>query len=160
MTVPTGQPTSTQQLAALSGQVGMTHRFVVAIDEGAYDLGSWTKVTGLSVRWDKHTYRPGSANAETIMPGNLTYTDITLSRAACDDSKKVQSWLVATTRTNNRHSGAIHMVDHDNNYTVTWQLKEFFPIGWQITEFDASSARPALETLTLAHNGFLNDEAR
>jgi phage tail-like protein len=158
MTAPAGQ--SDNQQEALTGQVGMTHRFVVAIDEGPYDLGSWTKVTGLTVKWDKHTYRPGSANAETILPGNVSYSDITLSRAACADSKKVQSWLVATTRTSNRHSGAIHMVDHNGTFTVTWQLKEFFPIGWQITEFDAGAARPALETLTLAHNGFLDDEAR
>ena len=142
----------------LTGQVGMTHRFVVAIDQGEYDLGTWSRVSGLSVSWAKYTYRPGSSNDETLVPGNATYPNITLSRAACHDSGTVQQWLAATTKERTLHSGAIYMIDFLGQPVVTWELKTFFPIGWKITEFDAGGAKPAIESLDLAHNGFLHDE--
>jgi hypothetical protein len=40
---------------------------------------------------------------------------------------------------------------------VVWQLNEFFPIAWSISDFDAEQGKPAIETLELVHGGFLFD---
>jgi phage tail-like protein len=142
----------------LFGEVGMTHRFQVSIDHANYDLGDWAKVSGLSVTWTRAEYRAGNSNQVWLAPGNASYKNVELSRAACSDSQTVQNWLNATTLNNQALSGTITMLDFIGSTVVEWKLKQFFPIGWSIVEFDASGARAAVETLTLAHTGFLDDE--
>lgn len=144
----------------LFGEVGMSHRFVVVIDKSKYDLGTWSRVAGLGVSWKACTYRPGESNDELAFPGNISYPNIKLSRAACADSGIVKSWLEDTSRQHKLLSGAVLMVDYMNLPVVTWELKQFFPIGWSITDFDSSGTKPAVETLELAHTGFLDNEVR
>ncbi|MEU4191085.1 phage tail protein [Kribbella sp. NPDC026611] len=145
-------------LEQLTGQVGMSHRYVVELDKTEYQLGAWTKAAGLGVKWQKHTYRAGAHAGETIAPGNVIYADIALSRAAGADSAVVQRWLATLTQDWKPLSGAIHLVDFLGLPVVTWELREFFPISWRLTEFDSTGSRPAIETLELAHTGFLNAE--
>jgi phage tail-like protein len=142
----------------LFGEVGMTHRFGVQIDNGVYDLGDWSKASGLTVSWNRLEFRVGNSNQVWVAPGNTTYQNIKLSRAACSDSNTVQQWLVDTTRNNQLQSGSIQMLDFTGSSVVEWQLKAFFPVGWSIVDFDSSGARAAVETLELAHAGFLNEE--
>lgn len=143
----------------LFDQVGMSHRFVVQIDDGRYDLGSWTRAGGLAVSWAKCEYRPGENNDGVIFPGNATYGNIKLARAACSDSATVQRWLAETAKAHRPLSGAISMVDFAGMPVVQWELKEFFPVSWSIGEFAADGAKPLVESLELAHSGFLADEA-
>ncbi|WP_405059635.1 phage tail protein [Kribbella sp. NBC_01505] len=149
-----------KRLEMLTGQVGMSHRYVIDIDKSTYDLGSWSKAAGLGVKWSKESHRPGRTTHETIVPGNVSYSDIALSRAAGAESGRVQGWLVSVTRDRRPLTGAIYMVDFLGMPIIKWQLKEFFPIGWRLSEFDSSGSRPAIETLELAHAGFLEAEAR
>lgn len=142
----------------LTGQVGMSHRFVVRIDHSSYDLGSWQKVSGLKVTWQRCAYRSSGKNDEQICAGNISYPNIRLARAACSDSASVQKWLAETSRAREALSGAVFMLDFVGQPVVTWKLKQFFPIGWDITDFDAGGAKAAVETLELAHTGFLDDE--
>lgn len=141
-------------------QVGMTHRFVVRIDRTSFDLGTWSKAAGLTVSWAKCDYRPGENNDLVLIPGNVSYSNIKLARAACSDSATVQKWLANTSKQHEPLSGAIYMIDFVGIPVITWELKQFFPISWSIDEFSSTAAKPALETLELAHSGFLHDEAR
>jgi phage tail-like protein len=155
--------------------MGLAHRFVVTIDNSAYNFGSWSRASGLSVSWDVCEYRTGSdGNAVQIQPGFSKYDRIKLTRAACFDSAIVQQWLVETSLACKPLSGAIYMmttgipggvVDSLPGLSgvpmVTWLLREFFPVRWSITDFEsAASANVALETLELAHTGFLNDQSK
>lgn len=143
-----------------SSPASLAHHFVVTIDKTEYDLGSWASASGLSVTWAPCEYRAGDAgNALWIHPGNTKYDTIKLSRAACADSAKVQRWLAGTSRGEQQLSGAVQLVDWQGDPLVTWTLKQFFPIGWSIAEFAANGqSRVAMETLQLAHTGFLDDE--
>jgi hypothetical protein len=49
-------------------------------------------------------------------------------------------------------------VDFAGAAMVQWRLSEFFPIAWSVESFDAAGAKPAIETLKLAHTGFLEDD--
>lgn len=144
----------------LLDQPAMTHRFVVQIDMSDYNLGSWSRVSGLGVTWSKSVYRAGENNNDVLVPGNTSYQNIKLERAACADSATVQQWLRETSRDRTLLSGAVYMLDFLGATVISWELKEFFPIGWSIGEFNSSGAKPALETLELAHSGFLGDEGR
>jgi phage tail-like protein len=142
-----------------SGVVSMNHRFAVAIDRSQYDLGSWASASGLSVRWNIAEYKVGDEpNNSWILPGTTKYENIKLRRAACSDSATVQTWLRSTSRSPQPLSGSVQLIDWLGFPVVEWRLNEFFPVGWSIAEFDASAAKPALETLELAHTGFLSDD--
>jgi len=141
-------------------QVSMTHHFVVLIDNSTYDLGTWYRVQGLSVKWQDCKYRVGDqGNQLWILPGNTEYPNIKLSRAACADSQIVQAWLASTSLNPVPHSGAIMLMAYGGVPVVHWRLNQFFPIAWSIVDLDADSAKPAVETLELAHTGFLYDES-
>ena len=67
--------------------VGMTHRFVVVIDNPTYNLGTWSRVQGLSMKWNRCEYRTGDMwNQFWSLPGTTEYERIKLSRAACAGS--------------------------------------------------------------------------
>lgn len=146
-------------MSALDDFTGMGHRYSVQIDHSLYDLGTWSKVSGLTVSWSPCEYRTGDeGNQVYILPGATKYEPIQLSRAACIQSRIVQQWLVATSRQPMPQSGTIQLVDFIGLPIVEWRLNEFVPVGWSIGEFDASTGRAAIETLKLAHSGFLPDQ--
>jgi phage tail-like protein len=139
--------------------VGMSHRYTVLIDNVAYHFGDWSRVTGLSVSWQQIEHRVGDqGNQVWIFPGTTKYEPITLSRAAGPYSRVVQYWLTQTSKNPEPQSGTIQLVDYVGIPLVQWRLTEFFPIAWSVDSFEASGAKPAIETLKLAHSGFLEDE--
>jgi phage tail-like protein len=139
--------------------VGMSHRFTVLIDNASYTFGDWSKVTGLTVSWNQIEYRVGDrGNQVWYFPGTTKYEPITLSRAAGPYSRIVQQWLKQTSVNPQPQSGIVQLVDYVGSPIVQWRLNEFFPIAWSVEQFDAAGAKPAIETLKLAHTGFLPDE--
>ncbi|MFJ4966480.1 T4-like virus tail tube protein gp19 [Streptomyces sp. ADI96-02] len=144
---------------AFFGSVSMAHRFAVAIDRSRYELGHWSSASGLNVSWQTAEYRAGDSwNHPLVFPGVPQYQRIKLSRAACRDSQIVQEWLTETAMRNEPLTGAISLVNWQNDRTVTWELKEFFPAAWGINEFNSSQGNVALETLEIVHTGFLDDD--
>ncbi len=151
----------TKGLEMFTGVVSMNHRFAVSIDRSKYDLGSWAAAAGLSVRWNVCEYHYGGpGNDYWIFPGTTKYENIKLKRAACSDSATVQTWLRATSRRPEALTGTVQLLDWLGFPVVEWRMSAFFPVAWSITEFDAGAAKPALETLELAHTGFLSDDLR
>jgi len=140
--------------------VGMGHHFSVVVDNPAFDLGTWSKVSGLQVSWNPCEYRVGDqGNQFWVIPGTTKYSHIKLSRAACLESNIVQLWLSQTSTDPTPLTGAISLVTAMGIPIVVWQLNDFFPIGWSITDFEAAQGHPAIETLELVHGGFLFDES-
>jgi phage tail-like protein len=145
--------------------LAVANRFQVTID-GTLDLGLWSSVSGLDVTWGLCEYRAGDAgNARWFYPGSTKYSDIQLTRAACADTMKVQQWLSTISisqngSTSSRSSGTINLLSADLSQqpVASWSLKNVMALKWAIEKFDASQSKVALETLTLAHEGFLNDE--
>lgn len=147
-------------LASLvSNPVSMSHHYTVLIDNVLYHFGDWSRAAGLSVSWQQIEYRDGKpGNYVEFQPGLTNYEPITLSRAAGLYSRVVQRWLSQTSKNPKPQSGTIQLVNYIGMPIVEWRLAEFFPIGWSIESFDAAGAKPAIETLKLAHTGFLDDD--
>jgi len=151
---PVGEAVSTA-----TAMIGMNHRYTVFIDNFTYHFGDWSKVTGLSVTWQQVEYRVGEhGNQVWLFPGTTKYEPITLSRAAGPYSRIVKTWLEQTSKSLQPQSGTIQLVDYLGIPLVQWRLSEFFPIAWSVESFDASGAKPVIETLKLAHTGFLDDD--
>lgn len=139
---------------------GMAHRF--AVTAGARDLGAWSKVSGLAVKWDVAEYRRGSSDHVDRFAAIPRFDPIRLSRAADSaGTAAVQVWLnEVQARGGVPEEGAVEMLTSAGVPVATWTLREMFPAGWQISDFDATTGKVAMETLTIVHNGFLTSAQR
>lgn len=139
---------------------GDSSRFLVVFDNADYDLGSWSKVTGLNVSWDACEYRAGDRTEIWTTRGATKYGKVSLSRATCPDSATVQDWLAETSKAPRPFSGSIQLLSWLGVPLVKWDLKAFYPSGWRIADFETKAATVVLETLDLTHTGFLSDDVR
>ncbi|MGX7826180.1 phage tail protein [Actinokineospora sp. 24-640] len=135
---------------------GMAHRFVVTA--GSRELGSWSKVAGLSVKWDLAEYRVGHSDQYFKFAGVPKFDRLKLSRAAdVTGTPAVQKWLDEVQFSGGvPEEGAVQMLTSAGQPVISWTLREMFPIAWQISEFDASAGKVAMETLEIVYSGFLN----
>jgi phage tail-like protein len=140
--------------------LGMAHKFVVTA--GSYNLGSWSKVAGLSVKWDLAEHRIGESDQYFKFAGVPRFEKLKLSRAAeSSGTNSVKKWLEDVNKSGGvPEEGAIEMMTSGGESIISWTLKEMFPISWQITEFDASSSKVAMETLEIVYSGFLEGGMR
>jgi phage tail-like protein len=143
--------------AGMFNMRGDSSKFMVVFDDGEYDLGSWSKVSGLNVSWEKAEYRNGADNEIWYGPGVAKYSNISLTRATCPDSMTVQEWLAETSKKPKMFSGSIQLLSWLGVPLVKWELRNFYPTGWKINDFETKAATVVLETLDLAHTGFLDD---
>jgi phage tail-like protein len=141
--------------------LGMANRFTVEISNGQYNLGSWSQVEGLDVKWDVAEYRAGDAgNDRWYFPANTHYSVVRLTRAASGESKSVRAWLDSTSFKWEPQTATVWLHDSAGAKVVDWELKQVMPVRWSITGFDAGASKVATETLELNHRGFLSDEKK
>lgn len=146
---------------ATDAQLGMSMRFTVNLDEQAVNLGSWSKVTGLDVTWDLVEYHAGDGpkNERWYFPGRTKYSVVKLERAVeADGTKAVQEWLAKNSFQHSVTSGKIELQDAMGAVVFAWTLRHVLPVKWSVTPFDSSANKVALETLEIAHMGFLENE--
>jgi phage tail-like protein len=143
-------------------QLGLINRFLVKVDPGDVDLGSWSKVEGLDVTFDVPEYRAGDAwNHRWYFPGHTKYSSVKLSRGANkQDTKKVQTWLNETAKKFKLGEVTVTLRDAHHEDVAEWKLKDALPVKWAITGFDAGGSQVAIETLEITHNGFLEDDQK
>ncbi|KAA2258793.1 phage tail protein [Solihabitans fulvus] len=141
--------------------IGLVNRFQVTLDDGKIDLGSWSKVDGLNVKWDVAEYRTGDqGNERYFFPGATQYEVIKLTRAACADTMKVKEYLSNNSFKAKAMTGHIKLCDAANKEVAHWDLTRTVPMRWAITAFDSSASSVATETLELHHAGFLDDQVQ
>ncbi|SDH80518.1 conserved hypothetical phage tail region protein [Actinokineospora alba] len=145
-----------------ASKIGLSNRFVVTMTGMKdYDLGSWFKAEGLDVSWDVAEYRTGDGgNDRFYFPGNTKYSNIKLTRAVSEETKKVRTWLSKNSFTSDVFVGKIELFGSkkDDGVITEWELRDVMPVKWSINGFDAGASQVSLESLELAHKGFLDDE--
>ncbi|WP_018681093.1 phage tail protein [Actinokineospora enzanensis] len=147
-----------------NSKVGLSNRFVVTVQNmEKYNLGSWTKAEGLDVTWDVAEYRCGDGgNDRLYFPGNTKYTNVRLSRAVSEETSAVRDWLNKNSWEHKLYVGtiALHSSLLADGPVTEWELRDVLPVKWAITTMDAGASQVAVETLELAHRGFLDDQRR
>lgn len=135
--------------------LGLALRFEVVIDD--WELGSWSKCSGLDVSFGLCQYSEGNAPDFTwYFPGNTKYSNITLTRACTKDSTEtVMKWLTKQLKDPSHGNGSITLKDAWTKPVASWNLKRIMPLKWTGPTMDASGSSVATETLELVHEGFL-----
>lgn len=150
-------------LTSAADILGLNARFGVTID--GTDLGKWGKCAGLAVDFkpEMSYFQGGVYDTVTILPGQMSYTAITLERAvSATETAKVQGWLsqmvqnwVYAANAGAGGTAVITLYSSAAEPVVSWTLRNVFPQKWEGPKLDATSNGIALETLVIVHEGFL-----
>ena len=132
-------------------------RFHVTIDDQG-SLGSWSKCDGLTVEYEVFEYQEGGQNDYVHrLPGRCKYQNIKLTRPLDKTSSDIASWVAGQRKKVERSNAEIAVLDPAGEVVAKWNLNGVYPVRWTGPSLDASGNQIAIETLELAHNGFLGD---
>jgi phage tail-like protein len=136
---------------------GLGLRFVAEVDlDDGTKLGAWQKVEGLTVEYEIHEYKEGGVNDRIHrLPTRAKYQNVKLTRPVSPETSKVAAWISHVSTTGKRTQARISVRDAAGNEIAAWTLDGVFPAKWSGPTLDVGQNQVALETLEIAHHGFL-----
>ncbi|MDH6108478.1 phage tail-like protein [Kitasatospora sp. MAP12-15] len=121
---------------------------------GGNDLGEFATCAGLGAQVEIEQYAEGGNNGFSWqLPGRITWSNITLTRAVTADTTKIARWLDEIVRRVEPKDGEIVALRPDLSRIVSWQVLGIVPVRWQGPSFDPANSEAAVETLEIAHAG-------
>lgn len=144
-------------------QPAVGYLFKVRID--GLELGSFTKVEGLSANYEILKVKEGGENGFVHqLPGRLEYQNVKITRPVDAQSNPLAVWF-STFQTGIDARGhipptnaSIEALDASHERVAVWVLGGVFPVRYTGPNFQAGSTSALTETLELAHTGFLGPE--
>jgi phage tail-like protein len=119
-------------------------------------LGLWTKCEGLGIEYDVLEYKEGGQNGFIHrLPGRAKYANLKLTRPIDKQSTRVAEWIASLQGEATRETAEISVLDPAGEVVATWNLAGIFPTKWTGPALDVAGNQVAIETLELAHNGFM-----
>ena len=128
--------------------------FTVQID--GRELGVFTACSGLGVEVTiEQREEGGNSGFVHMLPGRLKYTNVKLTRPLDADSAKIAAWFARMATSPERSTAEISACRADGSVVATWSLTSVIPVRWSGPELTVDSTKVCMETLELAHHGFL-----
>ncbi|ATE56443.1 phage tail protein [Actinosynnema pretiosum] len=129
--------------------------FVVRIDDES--LGSFTSCDGLSVEFSMEQHEEGGNNGMVWqLPTRVKYSNVKLSRPVTKDSAKILKWISGMAGGIKRKTAVIEARTLEGSVITSWSLTGVVPVRWSGPQLSLDSPKVAVETLELAHHGFLS----
>ncbi|MFI9269967.1 phage tail protein [Kitasatospora sp. NPDC052896] len=121
------------------------------------DLGVFTSCSGLGAQVELEQRAEGGANGFVWqLPTRVTFPNVTLSRGLTPDSAKIATYLTALQQRVTRGTAQITALDSTLRTTIaTWSLNQVVLARWSGPSFDPTRSEVAMESVELAHQGFL-----
>lgn len=114
----------------------------------------FSEVSGLQYQTETELYEEGGVNDYVhILPKKTKYQNITLKRGITDDHQLWEWHREVMSGHFKRKSGAIILVNDNNEPKWRWDFLHAFPVKWAGPEFKAESSAIAFESIELAHEG-------
>lgn len=129
-------------------------RFLVEI-EGLI-VGGFSEVSGLQAETEFEEVREGGVNHHVHKLPNITkYPNLVLKRGITD-SALLCKWYQDTVLGMLKRRGVhVMLLDEIGAVKWMWSFIDAYPVRWTGPEMRADSSAVAIETLELAHNGFV-----
>lgn len=129
--------------------------FSVTLD--GKSLGNWTDVElgGVEVAMEQ-LEEGGNQGFAYQLPGRLKFQNIKLTRLIDSNSSNVASWFSSMTGAIKRSQGQIVAYDTQAKPVVTWTFTNAVPVRWNLPTLSAKEASSAMESLEIAHEGFVS----
>jgi phage tail-like protein len=129
--------------------------FHFEVNWGGTNLG-FSEVSGLTFETQAIEYRDGLSKEYQVikMPGIPKFGNITLKRGIVKDDSDFITWYKSIALNQvDRRTVTIKLLDEEHNPTVTWTVKNAFPVKMDGPGLKATGNEVAIETLELAHEG-------
>ncbi|MGW3950405.1 phage tail protein [Streptomyces sp. NPDC004752] len=131
--------------------------FVVTVD--GIELGSFNTCEGLGCEVVLEQREEGGNNTHLWqLPTRLKYPNIKLSRPLTRETEKVAKWFASMTTGIKRRTAHIEARTGDGRPVAKWGLLEVVPVRWTGPAFNPESPKVAMETIEIAHHGFVTME--
>ncbi|CAG6392889.1 phage tail protein [Streptomyces cocklensis] len=128
--------------------------FVVTVD--GIELGSFNTCDGLGCEVVLETREEGGNNSLSWqLPTRLRYSNVKLSRPLTRDTEKVAKWFASMTTGIKRRTAHIEARTADGHVVAQWGLLEVVPVRWSGPSFSPESPKVAVETIEIAHHGYV-----
>lgn len=133
--------------------------FSVQVD--GYDLGAFSSCEGLGAEVVMEQREEGGNNTFVHqLPTRLKYPNVKLSRPLTDETTKVADWFASMTTGVERRTATIVAKHADGSDIATFNLTGVVPVRWSGPSFTLDSAKPATESIEIAHHGFDKSSGR
>jgi len=128
--------------------------FAVSIDDK--DLGTFNSCEGLGVEVVLEQREEGGNNGFVWqLPTRLKYSNVKFSRPLGPDTMKVAKWFSSMTGGVTRRTATIVAMSAEDKVVARWGLADVVPVRWTGPSLNLDSPKVALETIEIAHHGFL-----
>lgn len=131
----------------------LSSNFLVEID--GIIKASFQEMSGLESTIDVLSYREGGSNVTLKFPGNVQYSNISLSHGVTDTSELYdwhEQWASGDPAAE-RKGGAILLLDRQGTEKLRWNFREAWPVKWTGPTLNAASMETAIHRFELAHHG-------
>jgi phage tail-like protein len=129
--------------------------FVVKIDDE--NLGSFNSCEGLGCEFVVEQREEGGNNGWVWqLPTRIKYSNVKLSRPVTRDSAKIAKWFAAMASGVKRKTATIEARTLEGTIVARWGLMDVVPVRWSGPQLNPDTAKVAVETIELAHHGFLD----
>ena len=140
--------------ARASDKIATSPRFSIEVDGTI--LASFSECSGLSASVKTETWQEGGASHTTLkFPGHADYGNITLKHGVTYSAELYEWFLKVLRREPCRKPISIKLVNSDLEEIQSWHFMDAFPVKWTGPTLTAGTNAIALESIELAHNGFI-----
>ena len=128
--------------------------FHVVVDEKR--LGFFSSCEGLGVEVVMEQREEGGNNGFIWqLPSRIKYSNVKLTRPVGKESHLITDWLISFSQQVTRKTACISAMTVDGTVVASWSLDGVMPVRWSGPSLNLDSPKVAMETLELAHHGFL-----
>ena len=137
-------------------------KFHFQVEWGGTKIG-FTEVSGLDFETEPIEYRHGASPEyfKTKQPGMKKWSNITMKRGTFNSDNEFYDWWKETvffeegesTGSIYRRDITISLLNENHEPTVTWKVKNAWPIKVQTTDLKADGNEVAIESMELVHEG-------
>lgn len=133
----------------------LAFRYLVEIE--CVTVGGFSEVTGLQVETEIKEYREGGLNEYMHrLAGPTRYPSNLILKRGLTDADTLIKWHENITRgIIERCNGSIVLLDTTGQERWRWNFLKAYPVKWIGPNLRATTSEVAVETLELAHNGFV-----
>ncbi len=129
-------------------------RYVVSLD--GQELGAFSTCEGLGVEVVMEQREEGGNNSFIWqLPSRIKYSNVKLTRPVGKESHLITDWLISFAQQVTRKTACISAMTVDGTVVASWSLDGVMPVRWSGPSLNLDSPKVAMETLELAHHGFL-----
>jgi phage tail-like protein len=117
---------------------------------------SFREVSGLTIETTPIEYRAGDSKEFSVikMPGLIKSGNVTMKKGVFKSDNKFWDWFnQIKLNTIERKAVTISLLDEGGNPTMTWTLKNAFPIKISGTDLKSDGNEAAIESIDVAHEG-------